>query len=227
MKARKKAKFKKRYWLLAGLVIVILILVLSLYRPARYNPLELAPAGGKPGQVSRYLTHQFLPQLYNGAQRGEPFDLPVSQKGINEIIAWSEWPKEFDGIRFSAPVVLFVPDSIILMGTVNIKGVEFVVTIVAEAGVDEQGLLNLWVAKVKVGAVNITLLARVMAKTMYAQRLATTPIDRQDLQAQIAASILNDEPFEPVFEVEDKKVRVEKITIEQEKLTIRLIPVPG
>ena len=221
MKARKKRKFKKPYWLLLGLAVASVSLVLLLlYEPARYEPPDFAHSK----EVSPYLTHELSPQFYNGAQRGEPFDLVVIQKGINDIVARSKWPREFDGISFSAPAVLFVPDSIILMGTVNIKGVEFVVTIVAEPGVDEQGLLNLRVAKVKVGAMNITILARVMAKTMYQQRLATTPLNAQDLRAKIAGSLLNDEPFEPVFKVEDKKVRVKKITIEQEKLTIHLTP---
>ena len=205
--------------LAAAFVTPVLLL---LYKPVRYDPPDFAHSK----EVSPYLTHQFLPQLYNGAQRGEPFDLSVSQKGINDIVARSKWPKEFDGIWFSAPVVLFVPDSIVLMGTVNIKGVEFVVTIVAEPGIDDQGLLNLRVAKVKVGAVNITLLAGVMAKTMYAQRLATTPMDTQDLRAQIAGSILNDEPFLPVFNVEDKKLRIKKITIKQKKLILHLTPAP-
>jgi len=41
----------------------------------------------------------------------------------------------------------------------------------------------------------------------------------------MTASLLNGEPFEPVFKIEDKKVRLEKMTIKQKKLTIRLIPV--
>ena len=42
--------------------------------------------------------------------------------------------------------------------------------------------------------------------------------------SQLSASLLNTEPFEPVFKVEDKKVRIEKITITQGKLTVRLAP---
>ena len=224
MKTRKKRKFKKRYWLLVNLGIAIVILILLLYKPARYDPSEPAPADNKQGQVSPYLTHELSPQLYNGVQRDQPFDLIVTQEGINDIIAHSKWPKKSDGISFFAPVVLFVPDSIVLMGTANIKGVQFVVTIVAEPGLDDQGFLNLQVTKVKVGAMNITLLAGVVAKRMYQQQLATTPIDTKDLGAQIAASILNDKPFKPVFKLEGKKVRIEKITITQGKMTIRLAP---
>lgn len=226
MKKRKKRKFKKRYWLLIDLAIAIVIFALLLHKPGRYKPPEYTDNK----LVSPYLTNILGPAIHNGAQREEPFDLVVTQKGINEIIAWSEWPKESEDIRFSVPVVFFVPDRIELMGTVNMKGVDLVVTVVAEPGLNEEGLLNLHVAKVKIGAMNITPLARMMAKRMYAQRLATVPIDTEDLGAKIAGSLLNDEPFEPVFDIADifesesKKLLIEKITIQEEKLILRLVP---
>ncbi len=220
MKIRKKAKFKKVYWLLIDLAVVAVILILLLYRPARYRPPE--PARDK--QVSPYLTHELLPQLYNGIQRREPFDLVVFQQGINDAIARSKWPKESEGIRFSAPKVLFVSESITLMGTAVVGGVELVITIVVEPLLDDGGLLNLHVAKIKVGAMNITPLARIIARKMYAQRLAAADVDTETLQARIAASLLNNEPFEPVFEVENKKVRAKKISITHQKLTIHLTP---
>ncbi len=227
MKNRKKRKLKKRYWLLVDLAVVLVILVLLLYKPARYDPSDIAPVSNSQGQVSPYLTHELFPQLYDGIQRSEPFELVVIQKGINETIARSKWPKESGGVRFSAPAVLFAPESIILMGTASIKGVEFVVTIVVEPKLDEGGLLNLQVSKVKIGAMNITPLARLVARRMYQHRLGTTDINTEDLQAQIAASLLNDEPFEPIFKIDNKKVRVEKITIHEEKLAVRLVIANG
>lgn len=226
MKKRKKRKFKKRYWLLIDLAIAIVIFALLLHKPGRYKPPEYTDDK----LVSPYLTNVLGPAIHNGAQREEPFDLVVTQKGINEIIAWSKWPKESEGVRFSAPVVFFVPDRIELMGTANMKGVDLVVTIVAKPRLDKEGLLNLHVAKVKIGAMNITPLARMIAKRMYAQRLATMTIDTEDLGAKIAGSLLNDEPFEPVFDIadifenENKKLRIEKITITREKLILRLVP---
>jgi len=226
LKKRKKRKFKKRYWLLIDLAIAIVIFALLLHKPGRYKPLEYTDDK----LVSPYLTNILGPAIHNGAQREEPFDLVVTQKGINEIITWSKWPKESEGVRFSAPMVFFVPDRIELMGTANMKGVDLVVTIVVEPRLNEEGLLSLHVAKVKIGAMNITPLARMMAKRMYAQRLATVPIDTEDLGAKIAGSLLNDEPFEPVFDIadifenENKKLRIEKITIMQEKLILRLVP---
>jgi len=225
LKVRKKAKFKKVCCLLVGLAAaVVTFCLLLLYKPGRFRPADITPASNRQRLVSPYLTHKLLPELYNGAQREEPFDLVVTQEGINDIVARSKWPKETDGTRFLTPVVFFEPEGIVLMGIVSAGGAELVVTVEGEASVDEEGLLNLRVAKVKVGAVNVTPVARAIAKRMYLERLAAKGIDTKDLPTQIAGSLLDDEPFEPIFEVEDKKVRVEKITVEQKKVTIRLVP---
>jgi hypothetical protein len=226
LKAHKKAKFKKRVYLLLTVLavvsaIVVIVFALFLHRPAYYKPLDFADSK----EVSLYLTHQLLPELYNGAQLQEPFNLVVTQSGINDIVARFEWPKEFSSIRFSAPMVFFSPGSIVLMGTVVLEGAEFVGTVVAEPGLDTEGLLNLQVVSVKMGAVDITPLARVLARRICQQQFAAAGIGAEDLQAQVAASLLDGEPFKPVFKIEDKKVRVEKITIEQKKLTIRFVPV--
>lgn len=217
----KKRRFKKRYWLLVDLIIVIVIFALLLYKPGRYNPSEVTYNG----EVSQYLTHELYPTIYNGAQQQEPFDLVVTQKGINDIVAHSEWPKESEGTVFSAPEVFFMPDRIMLMGTATVGGVDFVVTIVGEPKLDQNGLLNLRVVKVKVGAMNITFLARIIAKRMYRKQIDTAGVDTEDIGAKIVASLLNDEPFEPIFPVKDEKVRVEGITLKQERLTLRLVPI--
>ncbi len=222
MKVRKKAKFKKKVcFVLAGLAAVFVIFVpLLLYKPAHFSPPDITYSK----QVSPYLTHELLPHIYNNAQLGEPFDLTIIQNKTKDIIALTRWPKELDGLRVSAPQVLFVADGIVLRGTVAARGVQFVVTIVAEANLDQEGLLNLRVAKVKIGAMNITALARMLAKRIYQRRFATSDIDAEDWRAQIAASLLDNEPFAPVFEIEDRKVRADKITITQGKLTIHLVP---
>lgn len=226
LEARRKTKFKKKatfflVGLIVALAIAIVVFSLLLHRPAYYKPTDFVYSK----EVSPYLTHELLPQLYNGAQGQEAFDLYVSQDGINDVIARSKWPRESNGIRFSAPEVLFVPDRIMLVGAVNAGKVEFVVTVVAEPAFDEKGLLNLHLAKVKVGAMNITPLAKVVAGRMYQQRLAARDINTKDLQTHIIASLLNNEPFDPVFEIEDKKVRARKIAISDGKLIFHLTPV--
>jgi len=222
---QKKRRYKKLLcWLAVDITAAVVIFALLLYKPGRYNPTDAADTDYNPKQVSKYLTHELTPQLYNGAQLGEPFEVVITQKGINEIVARYTWPVESEGVMFYSPAVLFVPGSIVFMGTADIKGVQFVVTIELEPKVNEERLLNLQASKVKVGAMNITLLAKMIAKKMYAERVDTAPVDTEDWRTKIAASLLNDEPFAPIFDVEDKKVRVDKITVENEKLILHLIP---
>lgn len=222
MKNRQKAWLKKVCWVIAGLAVLIFVFVLLvLHRPGCYNPPELT----NDKQVSPYLTHELLPKLYNDSQLGEPFDLVVSQEGVNEIIAHSKWPRHSGGIDFSAPVAFFEPGRVVLMGEGEVGGAGFVISMVVEPTFDDGGLLYLRLAKVKVGAVNITPLAKVIGRRMYAERLADKGIDKKDLRAQIAESLLNDEGFEPVFTVEDEEVRVEEISVEYEKVKVRLVPV--
>lgn len=225
LKIRRKARFKKlAIWLLVDLAVAAIIFALLLYRPGRYKPADFDSGNHQRGEVSPYLTHDLSPKIYNGTQRGKPFELVVTQKGVNEIITRGNWPMESEGILLYAPAVLFVPGVVVLMGTADVKGVEFIITIELEPKIDEQRLLNLRVAKVKVGAMNITPLAKMMAKKMYTQRLTAIRIDTEALQTKIVASLLTDEPFEPVFKIEDKKVRIEKIAVTKEKLLLRFVP---
>ena len=206
--------------MIALAVLLAAVIFLLLDRPSAYVQPEIVADN----QVSSYLTHVLLPQLYNGAQRQEPFELVIPQEKIGDIVAVSKWPRQSDGVTFSMPVCFFVPDRIILMAMVSVKDMEFVVTLVAEPSLDRKGLLNLRIAKVKVGAMNITLLAKAVARKMYQERIANTDTDTDDIEAKIVASLLNDEPFEPVFAVEDKKVRIEKVSVGRKKLTIGLVP---
>ena len=210
------------YWLLSGLLVTFIIFVLLLlYRPADFT----APNIADEKQVSQYVTHILGPGIYNYAQRQEPFDLVILREKTKDIVALYKWPRQFNGIRFSAPEVSFVPGRVVLMGTVLVGGAELAVTVVLEPALDQTGLLNLRVIKAKVGAVNVTPLVRAIARRMYQLQPASSDTDTEKIHAQIAASLLNDEPFEPVFKIDDKKVRIRKITITPEKLIIRLVPV--
>ncbi|MFH1717639.1 MAG: hypothetical protein ABIF19_09835 [Planctomycetota bacterium] len=223
-KIRKKTRLRKLvFWLMVDLTVAVVVFAMLLYKPGSYDPSELASASLEPGQVSTYLTHELSPGLYNGAQRGEPFDLVVTQEGINEIVAGLGWPKISQGIMLYDPAVLFVPDAVMLMGTADVKGMKFVVTIVLEPKIGDDGLLELQVSKVKIGAMNITPLAKMTAQKMYAQRFGAG-VDADVLPAKILGALLNGERFEPVFKIDGRKVRVEKIAVCSEELTVRFIP---
>jgi uncharacterized protein YpmS len=224
-KIRKKSRRKKLvFWLLIDLTAAVVVFLLLIYRPGSYKPVDFDSLGYEQGQVSPYLTHVLSPQFYNNSQRGEPFDLVITQDGINEIVAGSGWPKYSGGVMLYAPAVLFVPGSVVLMGTANAKGVEVVITIELAPKIDERKLLSLHVEKVKIGAVNVTPLARMMSKKIYAEKLAGMDVDTEALQTKIVGSLLNEEPFDPVFEVENSRVRIEEITIRKETLTVHFVP---
>jgi hypothetical protein len=224
LEVHNKNRYKKLVrWLMVDLAVASIIFAMLFYKPSRYRPLEVNSTNSDPRRVHPYLTN-LSSELYNGVQQGRPFKLVVIQEGINEAIIRSKWPMESEGVRFTAPEVLFVPDGIVLMGTATIKGADFIVTIVLEPKIDQQGLLNLQVAKVKIGAMNITPLAKIVAKRMYQNRIEMASIDLEDLRTKIARALLNDEPFEPVFNIDDKKVRLDQVTVIQGKLILHLVP---
>jgi hypothetical protein len=209
-------------WLLVDVAVAAVVLALLLYKPSDYRVIRPGGAGYEEGQVHPYVSHELLPDFYNGAQRAKPFELVVVEDKINEAIAG--WSEQSEGVSLSAPSVVFLPGRVVLMATANIRGAKLVVSAVLEPRIDEQGLLNLGVVKLKVGAVRITLLAKMMAKRMYQHRLATVHVDMEDARTKIAASLLNSEPFEPIFRGEDKKVRLKGIAITKGKLTLRFVP---
>ncbi len=222
---KKRSKRKKLfYWLLIDTTVAVVILALLLYKPARYNPVIRALTGTDDDRVHPYLSHDLGPQLYNGAQSQRPFNLLVFDQTLNEAIAQFRWPRETGGVVFSAPEVLFQPDRIVLMGTADIEKADLVLTVEFKPQLDEEGLLNLNVVKVKVGAMNITPVAKIMAKKMYQDRLETVPIDTDDIRAQVAASLLAGESFDPVFQVDDKWVRLKSFSISEGKLEAEMVP---
>lgn len=222
MEKRKTSRRKKLLiWLGVDLCVAAVVLLLLLHKPSRYNP--PAPTATDPNgqQVDRYLTHDLSSKFYNGAQRQKPFDLVVLDQALNQAIAQLKWPQESGGVTLSMPQVSFVPGRIVLMATTKVEGADLVLTLEFGPRVDEQGNLNLLVEKVKVGAMNVTPLAKMMAKKMYQERLASAPVDMQDLRTKIAASLFSEEPFEPILKVEDKWVRLTGVELTDGKLTAR------
>ena len=206
------------------MAIALVIPSLFLYRPASFKQL---PPPADTNEVSPYLTHQLLPSLYNGAQMQEPFDLVIARDGINDIISHFRWPIKHEESILQAPVVSFIADYIVIAAPVITRGIELIVTVRLQPVLDAEGLLNLHIAKVKIGAMNITPVARILASKLYESRLAENNIDSTDIKVQVAASLLTDKPFDPVFSIEYKKFRIKKINFSPQNLTLHLTPVPN
>lgn len=194
--------------------------MLLLYKPAGFVSSDAASEK----QASPYVSKVLAPGVYNSAQRQQPFDMIIPQERTEDIISLAKWPHQSDGVKISRPKAFFEPNQITLMGTLNIKGVDVVVTITAEPKIDDQGLLNIHLAKVKLGAVNITPVATAIAAEICKSQLAETNAPKDNWQTKITASLLKDEPFDAVFNIDGKKVRIKKVTLEHQKLTIRFVP---
>ena len=211
-----------RFWLLIDLAVTLIILALLVYRPAGYKPTTPAQTN----ELNKYWTY-YSSQFYNGAQLQKPFELVLTEEGLNQIVASSGWPKASEGVSFSKPQVVLEEDQVILMGTAGVGDIQLIVTIVGNPSVDENRLLNLKITKIKIGAMNITPVAKIIAKQMYAKEMPQLDSERDDLAKKILASLLTDKGFEPVFSPPNdkrKKARMERISVEKGKIIIGFVP---
>jgi hypothetical protein len=225
-KSKKSRRKKLILWLCVDLAVAATVILLLLYKPAQYHPVT-PPATDDPNgrRVHPYISHELMPTLYNNAQDRKPFGMEVLDQGLNEAIAQTRWRQESGGIKLSSPAVAFTPGRIVLMGTANIEGADFVVTVEIGPKILEDGRLSLLVEKVKIGVMNITWLARKIAQKTYREQVDAGGIDTEDWRTKIAASLLVGEPFEPVFPVEDKWIRLQSFDISQGKAIVRFVPV--
>jgi hypothetical protein len=223
-KRKKSRRRRLLIWLSIDVAVAAVIIGLLAYRPSRYHP--VVPPPNPDGEtVHPYLHRDLGSTFYNEVQKQRPFQMVVLDEKLNEAIADKNWQSE--GVALGAPQVFFVPGRITLMGRADIEGAGFIVTIEIEPKINEQGYLDLPVKKVKVGAMNVTPLARMMSRKMYQEQVNTGAIDMENLGTKIAASLLNGQPFEPVMEVDDKWVRLKSFDITQGKLTAQFVPAKG
>jgi len=225
LEKRKKSRRRRLLiWLAVDLAVAAVVIGLLVYRPSRYHPAVPVSTSTAPDSetVHPYLHRDLGSTFYNNAQKQRPFEMVVLDEKLNEAIAQKKWQSE--GVGLSAPQVLFVPGRVILMGMADVEGAGFVVTIELTPKMNEQEYLDLAIEKVKIGAMNITPLARMMAKKMYQEQVQTGATDMENLGTKIVASLLNGEPFEPLLEIDDKWVRLKSFDIAQGKLTTRFIP---
>jgi hypothetical protein len=222
-KKKKRSPRKLIAWVIGDLTIAIILILLLLHTPAGYKPAQVDVSEDAPEQVHRYLTY-LGSELYNGAQTREAFDLVVLEPGINQAIAQSNWPKQSEGISFSRPTATFSPEGITLMGTANIEGVDLVVTLAGQPSLIGDGQLKLHLSAVRVGAMNVTPMARIIARKMYRDQREYLTLDPEDLQARIAAGLIDDQPFDPVFSIEGRSVRLTDLSLEEDRMTLRFMP---
>jgi hypothetical protein len=229
---KKKHRRKALWFILADLLLLLFIFgltaILFFHKPAAYAPEELADINSN--EISPYLTHTVLASFYNGVQKGEPFSMELEQGGINDIIARiCPWPRSFETandsvLQFAAPMVSFEPNVVLIMSNVNYDGIETVVTVEARPVIDAKGRMSLGISTVKAGALPITFVVKKMARKMYDEQIGdmATP---DDWLWKVLGSALADKDFDPVFNSDRKKIRIDRIEIDHGKAQLHIIPV--
>ena len=205
--------------LIAAAGVCLMAALLLLYRPSYYVPSVVVDDN----KVSPYLSHILLPEIYNGLQTGEPFEIVLTEEGVNDIIVRLGWPKVKGSLSFSVPQVFFKANKIIIASPVKFKGVELMATALIRPGIDQEGLLGLPIKKIKLGAVRFTIAGKAIAKRALNRQMGGMNPGVGDFGRLVVGSLFDNEGFEPVFDIEaNKKIRVQRIIVEQGKLTIGL-----
>ena len=204
----------------AGIILILpaAIAFLLTRTPAYYKPLTPPNTA----EVSPYLTNYIAPEIHNKSQLDEPFELVISQQGLNDIIARGRWPIKLNGLTVSGPAVVLSAGQITLMATVKYARVPAVVTIIMSPNIDESGLLCLNLGSVKAGSVGITTLAKELSRKITAAYLGK--VDGNTWADDMTAALLENKPFDPVFGAYDRQVRLTGIDISDGEAVLQLAP---
>lgn len=219
-------KIKSPGFRLVAIVIAVAVFlaiaaaVMFMRTPARYKPAHPENAD----KVSPYLTNYLAPEIYNNVQLDAPFDLIITEEGLNDIIARNIWSQKAGGGNFYAPAVAFENGTIYLMGKANYSRLPVVMTIIASPKLNPDGKLQLNIETVKAGIVDITPFAMGQAEKILTDRIK----DAGDglWLADLSDALVKNTPIEPVFTVSAHKrqVRLTAVKIQEDMLTLTLKP---
>lgn len=217
-----KTKSSAGFWFRAlgaiAIGVCVGILILFWYTPRAYKPIRPA----NPEEVSHYLTHELGPEFYDQVQRNEPFELTISQSGLNDIISRWNWPQQIGEATFSDPYIIFSQQSVILMGTLKYKKVSSVISITALPAMDSDGKISLNIRSVRFGMVPATTLLTTLVQKAFddtPNHFAEDPEAREKIQ-----SLIRGEPIDPRFRISEHRVQVTDFSIETGFLKLTLLP---
>ncbi len=216
----KNRKLKAYFWFAIPLVLAFLAFVLVTHRPKNYAPLQIADQS----QISVYLSNYLMPAIYNNSQLDNPFEVVITEEGLNDIIARWRQPIKFNNITFTDPQAILTQSQIILMATAKTRFANLILTIRITPVINSFSQLNIHVDSISLGAAGITTLTKSIGNKAFTDWLAFTGTEPNNIAAQVCRSLLNDEPFDPVFKFGDKSLRICKIKLEKKEMTVLLLP---
>ena len=213
----KSPKVKSAVVLSAGLIALLLVFwFVGLFRTPRYYR-AVKPIAGE--QVSQYLTNYILPELHNKSQYDQPFDLVLSEQGINDIIARHIDSNSLQQSGLSDLSVVFKKGRILLIGKTVYFGFDFIVTLVLKPGIDKKGQFFLCVSEVQAGSSRIPFIGEAVKRRILRE---LTDFLNENI-ADSTEALLSSRRIEPVFSLNHRKLRIEKITIQDKELIVHFL----
>jgi hypothetical protein len=208
----------------AGILSVVLIIFMCAYwiaglfsTPGNYKAVKPITDG----QVSQYLTNYILPELNNKSQYGQPFEMVFSEQGINDIIARQVDFNSLQRAGLSDVSVTFKHSRILLTGRTVYRGFNFIVTIVLKPYINREGYLYFGASKVEVGESRIPFVAEaIKRKIVYS---LANPLSDSNT-SNFTGMLFNSGKIEPVFSLNQRKLRIKKFTVQNKQLTIQFQP---
>lgn len=171
-------------------------------------------------QVSQYLTNVILPEFYNKSQLGTPFEIELSEEGINDILARHIDDKSLKRAGFSDVSITFKKGRILLTSKTKYQNHDFIITAVLRPLVDKKGF-NAGLTEIQAGTSNIPF-AKELLREKVLYEIADSSADANFVS--YAGLLFSDNRIEPEFSFHHRNLKVEKITVEDQKLIIRFLP---
>jgi len=224
-----KSRWRKLFlWLMVDLGVALILLYLLFYKPSDYIPNKNITNQEARKLVPRYWS-LLGSEIYNESQLGVPFDLVIEEDQLNEAIEQGTWPQTSDSVKLYAPTATLQNGYLQLRGTAEFSNADFILTIQIHSNVDPNGMASLHLTSIKVGAMNITPVAKLIARKAYQHQIAYVMTDPNRIETKILSSLLDNKAFDPVFEVRNvdhrrTTVRVTAVEVQEGQITARLTP---
>lgn len=217
-KLRQSPKNSKiKIFIAASLIFLFLTWLIGLFEtPSNFRPVRLA----SDANMSQYLTNYILPQLYNELQLNQPFNLSISQDGINDIIVRQIDVDTLKRANLSDFSVTFIKKMVLLTAKTKYSGFNFIMTLVLKPAIDKNGYFTLDNSQIYAGQSRIPYSSRAIKRKIVEGLTGFV----NNLKINDFNQPLLDNKIEPVFSLNRQKHRIDKITVLDNELVIHFQP---
>lgn len=205
--------------LLFLLPCLFLIIAFALLKLGNENPPKEV---SNPDEVSIYLTHKLGPDFFNGVNRGDEFELRLSEVGINDILAHQRWPITLDKLTIKWARVSIDSNGLELVCAIDINKIATTLKIRLSAQIQDDNSLLVELGRVRAGRLPAKFILKRLLKKNLAQN--SDDIGEITIEEKLLESLLFNKAFTPEFEFMGSNVLIKDITASKGLLTLKITP---